>query len=90
MNRKGHLTKHQKTRHRDEVQSRYGTNTRHITCKYTWYRYQYEGLSSIGIGIGMNHQSSIGIGIGMNLSLVSVSVWRYRWNTKIEDSVLLF
>ena len=85
MNRKGHLTKHQKTRHRDEVQSRYGTNTRQITCKYTWYRYRYHtdtdtryryryrydlGSIGIGIGIGMNHKSSIGI----NLCLVSVSV----------------
>ena len=81
MNRKGHLTKHQKTRHRDEVQSRYGTNTRHITCKYTWYRYRYEGLSSIGIGI--NHQSSIGIGMNLSLVSVSVSVWWYRWNTNV-------
>ena len=52
----------------DEVQSYYGTNTRHITCKYAWYR--------------SHTDTSIGIEIGMNLSLVSVSVsvWRYRWN----------
>ena len=52
-----------------EVQYRYGTDTntdtRHITCKYIWYRYQYGGLSSISIG--MNHQP--------------VLVWQYQWNT---------
>ena len=25
----------------DEVQSYYGDNTRHITCKCAWYRYRY-------------------------------------------------
>ena len=65
MNRKGHLDKHQKNRHRDEVQSWYGTNTRHITCKYTWYRYRSH----------TDTDTSIGIGIGIGMDVYAVSVW---------------